>query len=387
MSSSKGLPSSSSSSSCSTKWRIPKTVVFFKRWKTPKATQVTLDVMRFVKSISSSSSLFLNAPKEEQTGYPDLHDFRRSGLNSDLIVCIGGDGTVIYAASQFPENMPPTLCFAMGSLGFLTPFALDSYKEVLTKLFDVKYEEQGKGPFSITSRLRLLATINRSDHGRKMNDKKQDMITSPSMGVCDLVRHVVMNEVLIDRGPSTQMINLDTFVDRHHLTTVNADGVILATPTGSTAYSLSAGGSVVMPSIKAILLTPICPHSLSFRPVLLHSDCVIRIEVPINARNSPYVAFDGNDSTRLEPGDAVTIETSKSPLRLLDSSDGFDWAHGLKFKLNWNLRENQKPLDDDDDNEDNQSGTYSSSKRKSNGALVNGTKNESGSKRRKKIIK
>lgn len=102
-----------------------------------------------------------------------------------------------------------------------------------------------------------------------------------------------------------------------------------------------------MPSIEAILLTPICPHSLSFRPVLLRSDCVIRIEVPMNSRSCPYVSFDGRDSSRLEPGDAVIIEVSQSPLKLIDSSEGFDWAHGLKSKLNWNLRENQKPMDED----------------------------------------
>ena len=327
-------------------WSVPKTVIFFKRWKTPKATEVTLEVMRYLESISKVT-LFLNAPPQEETGYSDLHEFRKSNLKPDMIVCIGGDGTVIYAASQFPVDMPPTLCFAMGSLGFLTPFALDSYKRVLSKIFDSEYKQNEHAPYPITSRLRLLATINRSDHARNMNDEKKDIMEPKEAGVCELNRHVVMNEVLIDRGPSTQMINLDTFVDRHHLTTVNADGVILATPTGSTAYSLSAGGSVVMPSIEAILLTPICPHSLSFRPILLRSDCVIRVEVPINARNCPYVSFDGKDSTRLNPGDAVIIEVSQSPLKLFDSSDGFDWAHGLKFKLNWNLRENQKPLDDD----------------------------------------
>ena len=318
---------------------------FFKRWKTPKATEMTLEVMRYVKSIAKNSiALYLNAPEEERTGYPDLQAFKKSNLKADLIVCIGGDGTVIYAASQFPVFMPPTLCFAMGSLGFLTPFALKSYKLVLSKIFDAKNDVC---PYRVTSRLRLVATISRGDHSRRMNDEKKDISEPRGAGVCESDRHVVMNEVLIDRGPSTQMINLDTFVDRHHLTTVNADGVILATPTGSTAYSLSAGGSVVMPSIDAILLTPICPHSLSFRPVLLRSDCVIRVEVPMNARNCPYVSFDGRDSTRLEPGDAVIIEVSESPLKLFDSSEGFDWAHGLKYKLNWNLRENQKPLDDD----------------------------------------
>ena len=218
-------------------WTVPKTIIFFKRWKTPKATEITLEVMKFVKSITrQSTTLFLNAPKEERTGFPDLQAFRDSNLKADLIICIGGDGTVIYAASQFPNFMPPTLCFAMGSLGFLTPFALTSYRQVLSKIFDSKNETIERAPYQITRRLRLVATINRRDHVRSMNDKKEDILEPRGEGICEINRHVVMNEVLIDRGPSTQMINLDTFVDRHHLTTVNADGVILATPTGSTAY-------------------------------------------------------------------------------------------------------------------------------------------------------
>eukprot|EP00939_MAST-03C_sp_MAST-3C-sp1_P004292 g4292.t1 len=290
--------------------------------------------------------IYVNYEPSEKLGFRDLDAFKSSGKKADLIIVIGGDGTVIYAAKQFPSEMPPLLCFAMGSLGYLTNFKFKEYKEILSKLF----AHLPSPPFIITERMRLSVTILKSDHRhlsgkapKKLESKEHEEGGTHHASICYPQHWVVMNEVLLYRGMAS-MCNIDTFVDTDHLTTVQADGIIIATPTGSTAYSLSAGGSIVMPTIPAILFTPVCPHSLSFRPLLLHANTTLRLEVPLDARSTPSISFDGKDTMSLARGDAVEISRAPSPLLLFDHDGGLDFVNGLRTKLNWNVRENQKPF-------------------------------------------
>lgn len=131
------------------------------------------------------------------------------------------------------------------------------------------------------------------------------------------------------------------------LTAVQADGILVATPSGSTAYSLSAGGSICTTTVPALLFTPICPHSLSFRPVLFPDSSTIKLCVPEDARASAFAHFDGKDSIKLDKGDYVVVRMSEWPMPLINkTSTTKDWIHAITQKLNWNVREaRQKALD------------------------------------------
>lgn len=124
----------------------------------------------------------------------------------------------------------------------------------------------------------------------------------------------VLNDIVIDRGTSSSMVELDCYIDTSFLTTVHADGLIIATPTGSTAYSMSAGGSMVHPLTPGILMTPICPHTLSFRQMLFPDSTVLRIEVSANSRCSASVSFDGQFKERLNKGDMLIVGIDRREL-------------------------------------------------------------------------
>ncbi|KAJ2112544.1 hypothetical protein IW146_004535 [Coemansia sp. RSA 922] len=158
----------------------------------------------------------------------------------------------------------------------------------------------------------------------------------------------VMNEVVVDRGPSPYLSQIELYGDGNHLTTVEADGLCLATPTGSTAYSLAAGGSLVHPEIPAILVTPICAHTLSFRPMLLPDSMVVRVVLPPDSRNTAWASFDGRHRIELRRGDHIQITASKYPLPTVCASQSQtqDWMSSLSRCLNWNERKRQKKFGD-----------------------------------------
>lgn len=143
------------------------------------------------------------------------------------------------------------------------------------------------------------------------------------------------------------MSSIEVFGDNYHITTVQADGVCVATPTGSTAYNLAAGGSLCHPDNPVILVTAICAHTLSFRPIIIPDTIVLRLGVPYDARASSWVSFDGKERVELRPGDYVTLSASRFPFPtvLPLSKGGEDWIDSLSRTLNWNARQRQKPFD------------------------------------------
>lgn len=155
----------------------------------------------------------------------------------------------------------------------------------------------------------------------------------------------VLNEVVIDRGSSPYLAALECFCDNHHLTTVQADGIIFATPTGSTAYSMAAGGSVVHPAVPCILVTPICPHVLSFRSMVFPDHVVLHVVVPEDARSEASVAFDGKHRQPLHRGDCIEVSMSPYPIPTLNRHDhSSDWLDSLKRNFGFNARPRQRPL-------------------------------------------
>lgn len=249
----------------------------------------------------------------------------------DLVLTLGGDGTVLFTSWLFQRIVPPILSFALGSLGFLTNFEFAQYKDALNKIMtDVGMR--------VNLRMRFTCTVYRY--------QKNAAPGSPQH--IEAEQFEVLNELVIDRGPSPYVSNLELYGDNNLLTVVQADGCIFSTPTGSTAYSLSAGGSLVHPDIPAILLTPICPHTLSFRPMLLNDSMALRVAVPLRSRATAYCAFDGKGRVELRQGDHVTIAASQYPFPTV-LSQPTEWFDSISRTLRWNSRgATQKAWDGDD---------------------------------------
>ncbi|KAL9122634.1 MAG: hypothetical protein Q9187_000825, partial [Circinaria calcarea] len=231
------------------------------------------------KRFNASSLLASNPRYEHMLRYwtPDL--CWSSPEKFDLVLTLGGDGTVLFTSYLFQRVVPPILSFSLGSLGFLTNFQYTDYKTSLNRIM-------GEAGMRVNLRMRFTCTVYRANLSRPGNKQAStvDMVESEQFEV--------LNELVIDRGPSPYVSNLELYGDNELLTVVQADGCIFSTPTGSTAYSLSAGGPLTHPSIPGILLTPICPHTLSFRPMVLSDSLLLKVCVPRNSRSTAYASFD-----------------------------------------------------------------------------------------------
>ncbi len=151
----------------------------------------------------------------------------------------------------------------------------------------------------------------------------------------------VLNECLVARGCHTSFHQLDVFIDGEYVAQFQADGLIVATPSGSSAYSLAAGGSLVAPTVPAVMVTPIAPHSLSTRPLILPADAKVEVRVPNNARRLPIVSFDGSNETEISRGSSVQVTTSSGSVPFISSFNQpktpplSDWFLSLRSKLHW----------------------------------------------------
>jgi len=299
----------------------------------------------------------------------------------DLVCTLGGDGLLMYASTVFQGPIPPLLAISGGSLGFLTAFSkhemTDAIKVALgmatpigegtdgdegndSSTHDVPFsslEEEEQGALQVfppnmpyypyeplVSDSTPRATFGMKDYICMTIRMRLDCRVVNREGVVR-ARYNVLNEVVIDRGSSPYLAALECFCDDVHLTTVQADGVIFATPSGSTAYSMAAGGSVVHPAVPCILVTPICPHVLSFRSMVFPDHVVLRCFVPDDARSTASVAFDGKHRCELQRGDSVQIQMSSYPVPTINKGDhSSDWLESLKSSFNFNTRPRQKPL-------------------------------------------
>lgn len=210
-----------------------------------------------------------------------------------------------YTSYKFQGYCPPVIGFAMGSLGFLTPLDISNPEVHLSNII---YN------FSwITLRTRLYGQLVRykdekKDFRIKMGSRDDGCLLDSNDYEIDGVSsyRTVLNEFLIQRT-YTNMVDLDCYVFDKKITNLIADGMIVATPTGSTAYSCSAGGSMVHPSVPAMLLTAICPHSLSFRPIILSDSALLRVQIPLGSKSQATLICDGREWTTLLPGDSLYV--------------------------------------------------------------------------------
>ncbi|KAG4301791.1 hypothetical protein PCK1_001767 [Pneumocystis canis] len=263
----------------------------------------------------------------------------------DFVITLGGDGTVLYSSWLFQKVVPPVLSFSLGSLGFLTMFDFSTFDNTLENIFN--------HGVILSLRMRFECTIMRvkvNDNGEPVDKTRilDRSILENKKWEINLTHEPkesfsVLNDLVVDRGPNAFLSSLELYGDYKHLTSIQADGICISTPTGSTAYSLSAGGSLCQPDIPAILISP---HTLSFRPLLVHDSMVLHVAVPYNARNTAWVSFDGRNRLELKQGDYVTISASRFPFPIvLDSKQNSDWFTCLTTRLGWNERSMKpKPL-------------------------------------------
>ncbi|CDS11315.1 hypothetical protein LRAMOSA03578 [Lichtheimia ramosa] len=310
-----------------------------------------------------------------------------------FIITLGGDGTVLFTSWLFQSYVPPVIPFNLGSLGFLTPFQFDRFEQHLTQAMErgvrinmrgrltctvyrrVPYPENSTQSIKTSVQLRNVkrnpvtgeikvggwckATRNKKykkfgevdgedveEDEDGQPDDVEDMMEHrqiPCFTTVPVEKYHVINDLVVDRGPSPYVSLLELFGDDKHLTTVQADGLAISTPTGSTAYSLSAGGPLTHPEIHAILITPICAHTLSFRPTLVPDSMELRICVPYNSRNTAWASFDGRGRVELKQGDHIKVTASKYPFPTVCKEDqATDWFKSLSNCLNWNIRQRQK---------------------------------------------
>uniref|UniRef100_A0A674DNU6 NAD(+) kinase n=1 Tax=Salmo trutta TaxID=8032 RepID=A0A674DNU6_SALTR len=255
----------------------------------------------------------------------------------DFIICLGGDGTLLYASSLFQKSVPPVMAFHLGSLGFLTPFNFDTYQSQVTQIIE------GNAAIILRSRLRVVKESR--EKKARVDEKGIIMTNGDSEGSRKAMQYQVLNEVVVDRGPSSYLSNVDLFLDGHLITTVQGDGVIVSTPTGSTAYAVAAGASMIHPNVPAIMITPICPHSLSFRPIVVPAGVELKIMLSRDSRNTAWVSFDGRKRQEICHGDNITITTSCFPIPSICFRDPVnDWFESLTQCLHWNVRKKQNYL-------------------------------------------
>ncbi|MEA3544192.1 MAG: NAD(+)/NADH kinase [Thermodesulfobacteriota bacterium] len=226
----------------------------------------------------------------------------------DLIIVLGGDGTLISVARLIGELNVPIVGVNLGQLGFLTEITRDELPEMLERLIADDYQ--------VSDRMMLDAFIHRN--GKVIGE------------------FTVLNDIVINKGALARIIDMETCVDGRHLTTYKADGLIVSTPTGSTGYNLAAGGPIIYPDINSLLISPICPHMLTNRPIMVWSRSVIEIKVKFED-DVVFFTADGQIGRKLLPGDRVEVRRSESRTRLV-SSPSKDYFEILRTKLSWGER-------------------------------------------------
>ncbi len=227
------------------------------------------------------------------------------GATCDLLIVLGGDGTILQALHDLDGRLPPIFGINIGTLGFLTCAGAASYLDIVASIVS--------GHFQLSQRTLLDVEIWRGD-------------------TVAFKRHA-LNDAVISRGELSRLIRLDVRIDGALLTEFNADGLIVSTPTGSTAYSLSAGGPLLAPDSGVFVITPICPHVLTNRSVIVADGALIEID-PCRQQTDIFLTLDGRTVTRVEPSDRIRVTKAPESLSLAMDSDT-SFFQVLQQKLKW----------------------------------------------------
>jgi NAD+ kinase len=271
---------------------IFKTVSVFSRQNDPAARAVADELEVFLLKLGCDVS----RQENDDAG----------NVTSDLAIVVGGDGTLLHIARNIAPQGTPLAGINLGRLGFLVDIPREGMENILREILHGSYQHE--------ERILLSASLSRAG---------------------EIIHHAeALNDVVVSKGELARLIEFETLVDGTHVNTARADGIIVATPTGSTAYALSANGPILAPELEAITLVPICPHTLSFRPLVIGSRSTVCIRMLDSGQDNTYLSFDGQSAVRLQDGDVVDIKMAEHRVKLLRpvNHSHFDV---LRAKLRW----------------------------------------------------
>ena len=234
---------------------------------------------------------------------PDVHTFTTLSSDIDMVLCMGGDGTFLKAASFVGDRNIPILGINTGRLGFLADISPDEIKESLNDIYSNNYRIEERSVLGLTC------------NGQQLKGYPFGL-----------------NEIAVLKRDSSSMISIHTSINGNYLTTYQADGLVIATPTGSTAYSLSVGGPIIVPHSKTIAITPVAPHSLNVRPIVINDDWKITLDVESRSHNF-LVAIDGRSETCRE-GSQLTIKKADYTIKVVKRTNHV-YFNTLREKMMW----------------------------------------------------
>lgn len=271
-----------------------------------QCTNHLVDIERICSAVSVRGAVLVHCLDDSQglAGYPPA-SLQQIGEQADLVISVGGDGTLLSAARQLVDYEIPLVGINLGRLGFLADVTVQALDQHLQDIFG--------GHYSIEQRFLLQGAIHMAD--------------KPAQ------HYIALNDIILHSHQSISMIEFEVFSNHQLINKQRADGLIVATPTGSTAYALSGGGPIMHPSVDSLALVPICPHTLSNRPIVLPANQQIEIKLS-QSDMIGLVSFDGRSQAVIEHGDRITIERYAKAITLLHPAD-YDYFHILRAKLKW----------------------------------------------------
>ena len=283
-----------------------KKIAIFAKVHDPRCQDVAIELIKWLEGkgliplVEAHLSRHLSCrERAESAEIPDI---------ADMVVVLGGDGTLISVARLVGDREVPILGVNLGSLGFLTEITLDELYPALERCLS--------GDYRVSERMMLRAAVERD--GREIQ--------------C----HQVLNDVVINKGALARIVDLETTVDGSGLTTFKSDGLIISTPTGSTGYSLAAGGPIIHPALDCLVITPICPHTLTNRPIVVDAGASITVTLKSD-KEDVFLTLDGQVGMELKAGDVIRVRRAEHRTRLVMSRSK-DYFEVLRTKLKWGER-------------------------------------------------
>jgi NAD+ kinase len=282
-------------------------VINYEKEKAQEITNWIVDWLSFKKI-----KVYVEGDKDKGIRRKDFSCTNEKFFNSvDLIISLGGDGTLLRAAKIAATDGIPIFGVNLGGLGFLTQIGSDNLEIFLEKIY--------QGKCFLDERMMLDGIVKRKEK--------------------EIKKFTALNDIVIGKGAFARLISLATYINDDYVITYSADGLVISTSTGSTAYSLSAGGPIVNPKINSMILTPICPHTLSARPLIIGENDQVRITLELS-EEEVMVTIDGQEGFTLEPKDEVIVKKSIYKTRLIAFKEKSFYAI-LREKLRWSGQVNK----------------------------------------------
>ena len=282
-------------------------VINYEKEKAQEITNWIVDWLSFKKI-----KVYVERDKDKGIRRKDFSCTNEKFFNSvDLIISLGGDGTLLRAAKIAATDGIPIFGVNLGGLGFLTQIGIDNLETFLEKIY--------QGKCFLDERMMLDCIVKRKGK--------------------EIKKFTALNDIVIGKGAFARLISLATYINDDYVITYSADGLVISTSTGSTAYSLSAGGPIVNPNINSMILTPICPHTLSARPLIIGENDQVRITLELS-EEEVMVTIDGQEGFTLEPKDEVIVKKSIYKTRLIAFKEKSFYAI-LREKLRWSGQVNK----------------------------------------------